>query len=206
MKYNKFTIICSTLLITSIIFLLVTISYYYYKVYKENRPESDVITKTGQINDININEKTLSINLGQNIEKLIINYQTKMILPPEANQLNIDLTKLKINDNVSVKFNASSKILELLVKLESENSTNQIIKGKITSINNSNLELKTLETNFDTLSYDIKSSNSIEVIDKTSDQDKKIIYSKLAKNDDIIIEINSNNSISKISLIKIGPK
>lgn len=209
MSKNNFVKISAILLILSCLFLIFSLFLYGYKTIKTKNSDKGLITHLGRIIEINneVNNPTLKIDFGQennpDIQSLSLDYQSKMILPPNPEQLQIDLAKLTIAQQVMAEFYNADKTLKSLIILQPQKDIS-IIKAKIIQLENEQLDIMTLEESPRSMTF--KVSSDIKVIDKTSNQDKDSNIINLKKNDDIYLEYDIDNKISKISLIKIGPK
>lgn len=209
MPKNNLVKILTVLLILSSLFLILSLFFYSYQTIKSKNSDKGLITRLGKIAEVNneVNNLTLKIDFGQendpDIQSLSSNYQTKMILPPNPEQLKIDLTKLTKNLQVMAEFDYASKTLKTLIVLQPQENI-FTVKAKITRLENKQLDVMTLEEAPKNLTFTL--GDGIKIIDKTSNQERTININGLKKNDNVYLEYDQEKKIYQIILIKSGPK
>lgn len=193
------------LLILATVFFLTALIFNLSKNYQKNAAEKGVVTRAGQVSKLNESNQLLTINLGDD-QEISLNYddQSQMISSGESQAVNFASKKIKVGDQVLLRYNAENNHLQLLWQIDYQNALLPTIKGKIGEITDNLLTVQTIEENSRSQSFSFNKS-SLKVVDKTATKDQIIDFDNLKNNDDIIVEYNNNNEVVNIYLIKIGP-
>ncbi|EKD56872.1 MAG: hypothetical protein ACD_58C00060G0001 [uncultured bacterium] len=205
MAPNKLVKISSILLVISLLFFLLTGFYYGFYKWQVSQPDKGVITRVGEIVNFERENNYLNIKINNKSIKLIANYNSKMLIPSSIEQKNLDFSKINVGDSVLVEYDASNNVIKSLTKITIEDQNLKLIKGKITKIDNRNLEIRTLELYSKNYLY-VVGGQTFDIIDNTNGKNQVMQYNSLKINDDVIIEFDNQKNVKNIYLIKVGPK
>lgn len=201
--------IITLLFILSIAYLLFTMLFFCYKrYYLPTSSFSGEISTSGTIQEIANNYLTIRFD-ANNQKKLFFDDKTTITVAPEYTSISLDNSKIKQDDFVFIKYNTKGDLLISLIDLGNQISTTlHHIKGKILSIDDQKITIRTWEENAKDNKYNINSE--IKYYDWTDLSNKKeIARDQLKVNDDLAIDYdlkNNQEEIKNIYLLKKGPE
>lgn len=212
MSVNRLKQSTYAILLLSFVFMLVSLGLFLRKEYLLNRVYEGDYTLTGNITEIgkrpddNYIMVKFSNNQKDTIEKLIYDYDSKMVIPPDTKQKSFDSTGFMIDDLVLVNFNNKSKIISNIVYLGKSSPILLKVMGKILDKTQESIKIRTIEQIPEELTFSLNGSEGI--FNKTTTTNQKISLDKLKINDDVEIDYSSLNDdriVQDIYLTKIGP-